>query len=362
MTQPFATPDGEPQKSSGRSFFFRSDISRRRWQAFRSNRRGYISLWLFIFLFSLSLCADIVANDRPLLLMYKGQLYVPALADYPETTFGGQFETAADFRDPAVQELVSGDGWMLWPPVRFSYDTINYNVAGTFPSPPTLENPLGTDNSGRDILARILYGFRLSVSFGLCLAAFSTITGVLVGAFLGYRGGWTDILGQRFIEIWSGMPVTYLLIILSSLMEPGFFILLGIILLFSWMGLVDVVRAEFLRCRNLDYVLAARVMGVGDRAIILRHMLPNALIATTTYLPFIINGAIISLTSLDFLGLGLPAGTPSLGDLLAQGKAHLESPWIGISAFVVLALQLTLLVFIGEGVRDAIDPYNEELP
>ena len=342
-------------------FFNLSDMGRRRWQVFCQNRRGYVSLWLFGLLLLASLGANLLANDRPILVRYGGEFYCPALFSYAETRFGGEFQTEADYRDPTVQALIREKGWMVWPPIRFSYDTINFGVQGTYPSPPTWENPLGTDNSGRDILARILYGFRLSVCFGLCLALFSSVTGVLVGAFLGYRGGWPDILGQRFMEIWGGMPVTYLLIILSSFMEPGFFILLGIMLLFSWMGLVDVVRAEFLRCRNLDYVLAARVLGVGDRAIIFRHMLPNALVATTTYLPFIVNGAIASLTSLDFLGLGLPAGSPSLGDLLAQGKAHLDAPWIGLSAFFVLATQLTLLVFIGEGVRDAIDPHSEEL-
>ncbi len=342
--------------------FMNSDMNRRRWQTFKHNRRGYLSLWLFFLLFSMSLGADILANDRPVLVRYNGIFLFPALVSYPETLFGGDFETEADYRDPTVQALISEKGWMVWPPIRFSYDTINFEVKGTFPSPPTWANPLGTDNSGRDVLARILYGFRISVCFGLCLAAFSSVAGVLVGAFLGYRGGWPDLLGQRLMEIWGGMPVTYLLIILSSFMEPGFFILLGIMLLFSWMGLVDVVRAEFLRCRNLDYVMAARVLGVGDRAIVFRHMLPNALVATTTYLPFVVNGAIASLTSLDFLGLGLPAGMPSLGDLLAQGKAHMEAPWIGLSAFIILALQLTLLVFIGEGVRDAIDPHSEELP
>lgn len=345
-----------------KGLFRLSTPNRRRWQVFKKNRRGYISLWIFTMLLGLSLCAGLLANDRPLMVRYDGAFLFPVFISFPETRFGGDFDTEADYRDPVVCSLIESKGWMVWPPVRFSYDTINFDVAGRFPSPPTLENPLGTDDSGRDILARILYGFRISVSFGLCLALFSSMAGVLVGAFLGYRGGWPDILGQRFLEIWGGMPVTYLLIILSSLMEPGFFILLGIMLLFSWMGLVDAVRAEFLRCRNMDYVTAARVLGVGDTVIVFRHMLPNAMVATTTYLPFIVNGAIASLTSLDFLGLGLPAGTPSLGDLLAQGKAHLDAPWIGLSAFVVLVLQLTLLVFIGEGIRDAIDPYSEELP
>ncbi len=335
---------------------------KRRWSTFKKDRKGYLAFIVFIVIFIVSLCSEFIANDKPLLLFYDGKPHLPIFQVYAETKFGGKFHTEADYRDPHVQSLINEKGWMVWPLVRFSYDTVNYSVKGSFPSRPSFENPLGTDNSGHDILARILYGYRLSVCFGLCLALFSSVAGVIVGAFLGFKGGWFDILGQRFIELWGSIPMMYLLIILSSLMEPGFFILMGIMLLFSWMGLVDVVRAEFLRCRNLDYVLIAQTLGVREHSIIFRHVLPNALVATTTYLPFIVNGSITTLTSLDFLGLGLPPGSPSLGDLLAQGKAHMDAPWIGLSAFVVLTLQLTLLVFIGQGVRDAMDPYNEELP
>jgi len=339
---------------------FRSaGMLKRRLNSFSRNCRGVVSFWIFIALFSISLFSELIANERPLIVSYEGEIHFPVLFMYPETCFGGIFQTEARYRDSSVQDLIYRNGWMIWPPVRFSYDTINLEATGPFPSPPSNENILGTDDAGRDIFSRILYGYRVSVFFGLCLAAFSSVLGILVGAFMGYRGGWVDIAGQRLIEIWSGIPVTYILIILTSFMIPGFLLLLGIMLLFSWMGLVGVVRAEFLRCRNMEYVAAARVLGVSDWTIILRHILPNAVVATVTYLPFVVNGSIISLSSLDFLGLGLPDSTPSLGDLLAQGKAYLHAPWIGLSALVVLALQLILLVFIGEGIRDAIDPYSE---
>ena len=334
---------------------------KRRLQSFSRNRRGMISFYLFAFLFGLSLFSELIANDRPLIVSFEGKILFPAFREYSESCFGGFFQTEARYKDPFVRKLITDNGWMIWPPVRFSYDTINLEFQGPFPSPPSFENILGTDESGRDVFARILYGYRISVFFGLCLAAVSSVVGILVGAFLGYRGGWVDIAGQRFIEIWGGIPVTYILIILSSFVVPGFFMLLGIMLLFSWMGLVGVVRAEFLRCRNMEYVSAARVLGVSDWNIIIRHILPNAFVAAITYLPFVVNGSIISLSSLDFLGLGLPSGTPSLGDLLAQGKAYLSAPWIGLSAFAVLALQLVLLIFVGEGIRDAVDPYSEEI-
>ncbi len=344
-----------------RKGFRPAGMMKRRIQSFSRNRRGMISFYIFAFLFVFSLFSELIANDRPLIIAFEGEILFPALHEYSESYFGGVFQTEAEYRDPFVRELINKKGWMIWPPVRFSYDTINLEAAGPFPSPPSFENILGTDESGRDIFARILYGYRVSVFFGLCLAAVSSVVGILVGAFLGYRGGWVDIAGQRFIEIWGGIPVTYILIILSSFIVPGFFMLLGIMLLFSWMGLVGVVRAEFLRCRNMEYVTAARVLGVSDWNIIIRHILPNAVVAAVTYLPFVVNGSIVSLSSLDFLGLGLPSGTPSLGDLLAQGKAYLSAPWIGLSAFAVLALQLIFLIFIGEGIRDAIDPYSEEI-
>lgn len=337
-----------------------SPLARRRWRRFKANRKGYLSLLLLLLLFGLSLSAELVANDKPLLVRYGSTCAFPIFEDCPETMFGGELDTPADFRDPAVRELIEARGWMLWPLVRHSYDTISYDCAEPFPAPPSLENPLGTDENGRDVFARVLYGFRLSMSFGLLLAVISSAGGILAGAYLGYRGGWTDILGQRFIEIWGGLPLTYLLIILASFTEPTFWMLLGIMLLFSWMGLVDVVRAEFLRCRNLEYVKAARALGVGEAGIMFRHILPNALVATLTFMPFILNGAITTLTSLDFLGFGLPPDSPALGELLAQGKANLHAPWIGISAFGILGLLLALLVFIGEAARDAMAPFEQD--
>ena len=331
-------------------------VSRRQWQAFRDNRRGYWSLWLFLLLFTVCMAAELIANDKPLVLGYQGKLYSPVLFTYPETEFGGLFETEANYRDPYVRELIEADGWMLWPPIRFSYDTINYELTVPSPAPPSAENWLGTDDQGRDVLARIIYGLRVSLLFGLLLTLASSLIGVVVGALQGYYGGWVDLAGQRFLEIWSSMPTLYLLIILSSFVKPGFWWLLLIMLLFSWMALVDLVRAEFLRGRNLDYVRAARALGVRDRTIMFRHILPNAMVATLTFMPFILNGAIVTLTSLDFIGFGLPPGSPSMGELLGQGKANLHAPWLGISAFVSLALILSLLIFIGEAVRDAFDP------
>ena len=331
-------------------------LTQRRFANFRRNRRGFWSLWIFLVLFGLSLFAEFIANDRPLVVSYDGRLYVPVFADYPETTFGGDLPTAADYRDPYVRQKIEAKGWMVWPPIPFSYQTINYALPSPAPSPPSAVDWLGTDDQGRDVLARLIYGFRISVLFGLALTLASSVIGVAAGAVQGYYGGLTDLLFQRFLEIWSGLPMLYLLIILSAIIEPNFWWLLGIMLLFSWMSLVDLVRAEFLRARNFDYVRAARALGVSNPVIILRHVLPNAMVATLTFLPFILNGSITTLTSLDFLGFGLPPGSPSLGELLAQGKANLQAPWLGLTSFFVLAVTLSLLIFIGEAVRDAFDP------
>ena len=333
-----------------------SPLTRRRLDAFRRNRRGFWSLWIFLAVFLVTLFAEFIANDRPILVRFNGAWYYPVFVDYPETTFSGEFPTAAYYRDPAVKKLIEAKGWMLWPPVPFSYGTINYDLSGPAPSPPSRVNWLGTDDQGRDVLARLIYGFRISVLFGLTLTGLSSVVGVAAGAVQGYFGGLIDLGFQRFIEIWSGLPILYLLIIMASFIQPNFWWLLGLMLLFSWMHLVDVVRAEFLRARNFDYVRAARALGVPDRIIILRHVLPNATVATITFLPFILNGSITTLTSLDFLGFGLPPGSPSLGELLAQGKANLQAPWLGLTAFFVLASMLSLLIFVGEAVRDAFDP------
>ena len=331
-------------------------ITRRRLDNFRRNRRGFWSLWIFLVLFTLSLFAELIANDKPLLVRYDGQFYAPAVVSYPETTFGGDFLTEANYRDPVVQELLRKKGWMVWAPVRYSYGTINYRLKEPAPAPPSAENWLGTDDQGRDVVARMIYGFRISVLFGLTLTLFSSVVGVAAGAVQGYFGGLVDLLFQRFMEIWSGLPVLYLLIILASVVEPNFWWLLGLMLLFSWMALVGVVRAEFLRARNFDYVRAAKALGASDTVIMFKHVLPNAMVATMTFLPFILNGSITTLTALDFIGFGLPAGSPSLGELLAQGKANLQAPWLGFSAFFVLAVMLSLLIFIGEAMRDAFDP------
>jgi microcin C transport system permease protein len=333
-----------------------SPLTRRRLASFRRSRRGYWSLWIFLVLFVLSLGADVLANDRPLLVRYDGRFFVPIVRAYPETAFGGQLPTEAAYRDPAVRRLIGAHGWMVWPLVAYRSDTIDWQLAGPVPSPPSTRHWLGTDDQGRDLLARLVYGFRISVLFGLVLTLASSVIGVAAGAVQGYFGGWTDLLFQRFIEVWSGLPVLYLLIILASIVQPSFWWLLGLMLLFSWMSLVAVVRAEFLRARNLDYVRAARALGVRNTVIMARHLLPNAMVATLTFLPFILNGAITTLTSLDFLGFGLPPGAASLGEILAQGKANLQAPWLGLTGFVVLAVMLTLLIFIGEAVRDAFDP------
>jgi microcin C transport system permease protein len=338
-----------------------SPLTKRRLAQFRANSRGYWSLWFFGVLFFIALSANFIANDKPLLVSYDGGLYVPALKAYPETMFGGEFETEADYRDPFVAELINAKGWIIWPPIRYSYDTINYNLPQPAPSPPTADNIFGTDDQGRDVAARVIYGFRISVLFGLVLTFISSIIGVTAGAIQGYYGGKIDLAMQRVIEVWASMPSLYILIIFSAMFVPGFWTLLAILLLFSWVSLVDVVRAEFLRARNFDYVRAANALGVPNRVIIWRHVLPNAMVATLTFMPFILTGSITALTSLDFLGLGLPPGSPSLGELLAQGKNNLQAPWLGVSAFVSLALMLTLLTFIGEAVRDAFDPRKTSL-
>ncbi len=333
-----------------------SPVAARRVENFRANRRGVISLYVFCVLFGLSLFAELIANDRPLLVNFEGNFYFPVLVSYPETTFGGLFPTEADYSDPFVQDLINENGWAIWPIVPYSYSTIIRDLGMPSPAPPSSRNWLGTDDQARDVLARVIYGFRISVLFGLMLTAISSVVGIAAGAVQGYFGGLLDLSFQRFIEIWSGLPQLYLLIIMSSLIVPGFWTLLILLALFSWMTLVDVVRAEFLRARNLDFVRAARALGLSNIKIMFRHILPNAMVATLTFLPFILNASITTLTSLDFLGFGLPPGSPSLGELLAQGKNNLHAPWLGVTGFVVVALMLSLLVFIGEAVRDAFDP------
>ena len=331
-------------------------ITWRRWLNFKANRRGYYSLWIFLFLFFFSLFAEFIANDKPLYIQYDERSYWPVFKVYTEVEFGGEFEAEAEYSDPYIQELIEEKGWMLWPLIPWSYDTIDYEAEQSPPSPISGRHWLGTDDQGRDVLARVIYGFRISVLFGLLLTLFSSVIGVMAGAVQGYFGGRIDLFGQRFIEIWQGLPVLYLLIIMSAAITPGFFSLLILMILFSWTALVGVVRAEFLRARNFDYVRAAKALGVPDTVIMYRHVLPNAMVATITFMPFILSGAVATLTSLDFLGFGLPPGSPSLGELLNQGKNNLQAPWLGITAFVVLAVMLSLLVFIGEAVRDAFDP------
>ncbi len=333
-----------------------SPINQRRLANFAANRRGFWSLWIFLVIFILSLFAEFIANDRPLLVRYGGAFYVPVLNAYPETTFGGFFETEADYRDPEVKKLIDEKGWILWPPIPYRYDSIVRDLGRPSPAPPTAKNWLGTDDQARDVAARIIYGFRISVLFGLILTIVSSAIGIAAGAWQGYSGGLVDLLFQRFMEIWGGMPQLFILIILSSLFVPSFWLLLGILLVFSWMSLVGVVRAEFLRARNFTYVTAARALGQSNIKIMFKHMLPNAMVATVTFMPFILSGAITSLTALDFLGLGLPPGSASLGEILNQGKNNLQAPWLGISSFLVIAVMLSLLIFIGEAVRDAFDP------
>ena len=333
-----------------------SPVNQARWARFRRNRRGYWSLWIFALLFILSLFAELLANDRPLVVHYQDRWYFPVVKQYSESDFGGPLATRADYQDPWLRKQIETHGWAVWAPVRFGDSTINFTTDTPFPSPPSAQNWLGTDANGGDVLARILYGARISILFGLMLTLCSSVLGVLAGAIQGYYGGKVDLWGQRFIEVWSGMPTLFLIILLSSVVQPGFWWLLAITVLFGWMSLVGVVRAEFLRTRNFDYIRAAQALGVSDRAIMWRHMLPNAMVATLTFLPFILCGSITTLTSLDFLGFGLPLGSPSLGELLLQGKNNLQAPWLGITAFFSLAVLLSLLIFIGEAVRDAFDP------
>jgi len=334
-------------------------LQRRRIANFRSNKRGFWSFRILVVLLVITLFSEFIANDQPLLVSFEGNIYVPVLVTYKETDFGGDFATAANYRDPYLQDLIESAGWMLWPPVRFSYDTINYDIRVPAPSPPSADNWLGTDDQARDVFARTLYGFRLSLFFGLSLTVFASFVGVMAGAVQGYFGGWLDLIFQRVIEIWNGLPQLFVLIIVSSFIAPGFWTLLLVLLLFSWTALVAVVRAEFYRARNFDYVRAAKALGMSDTKIMIKHVLPNAMVATLTFLPFIMSGSIVALTSLDFLGLGLPLGSPSLGELLKQGKENLQAPWLGLTAFFALAGMLTLLVFVGEAVRDAFDPRRD---
>lgn len=357
-----------------------SPLNKRRWQNFKAHKRGWWSLWIFLFLFTITLFGEFIANDKPILVSYDGHWYMPIFRQYAETTFGGEFQTEADYRDPYLaKKIAEKDGFMIFPPIRYSYDTHNLDLPTPAPSPPTWmlseqqcaataarkgvagcggleQNWLGTDDQGRDVVARIIYGFRISVLFGLVLTLISSAIGVAAGAVQGYFGGWTDLLFQRFIEIWTSIPSLYLLLIISSVLVPGFFVLLGIMLLFSWVALVGLVRAEFLRARNFEYVQAARALGVSNIVLMFRHLLPNAMVATLTFLPFILSGSVMTLTALDFLGFGLPPGSPSLGELLQQGKANVQAPWLGITGFFTLAILLSLLIFIGEAVRDAFDP------
>jgi len=377
-TQTVLPPTDLLAPSEGR--FALSPLNRRRWENFKANRRGYVSLWVFLVLFVISLFAEFIANDQPFVVKYDGKFFFPVFRTYSETTFGGEFETAADYRDPYLQKLIADSGgFMVWPLIRYSYNTHNLDLPTPAPSPPTwllteeqcaavvqkkglsgcsdLEyNWLGTDDQGFDVVARLIYGFRISVLFGLILTGISSIIGVAAGAVQGYFGGWIDLIFQRLIEIWTSVPSLYLLLIISSVLMPSFFVLLGILLLFSWVALVGLVRAEFLRGRNFEYIQAARGLGVSNAVIMFRHLLPNAMVATMTFLPFILSGSVMTLTSLDFLGFGLPPGSASLGELLKQGKANIQAPWLGISGFFTLAIMLSLLIFIGEAVRDAFDP------
>jgi microcin C transport system permease protein len=370
-----------------RSWFELTPINRRRWYNFKANRRGYWSLWVFLVVFVVSMLANVIANDRPILASYKGEILLPFLYDYPEEKIGG-FLATIDYKEEFAREEFKKHGWMIWPPISYSYQTVNghyprrKNAAGDclgFPSPPFWmekgtycdagdaekmknfqalgnRNWFGTDDQGRDVAARVLYGMRISILFGLILTGLASVIGIVSGAMQGYFGGWIDLIAQRIIEIWASMPYLYILIIISSVLVPGFWTLLGIVLVFSWTALVSVVRAEFLRGRNFEYIRAARALGVSDATIMFKHLLPNAMVATLTFLPFQLTAAITALTSLDFLGLGLPPGSPSLGELLHQGKANLQAPWLGLAGFMAIALLLSLLVFIGEAVRDALDP------
>jgi len=328
----------------------------RSWLRFKANRRGYISLWLFSILFVLSLFSEVLFNDKPLLVNYQDELYFPFLKAYPETAFGGDFETEADYSDPYVRELITaGDNWVIDPIIQYSYNTINFRSELPNPAPPSAQNLLGTDDRGRDVFARLVYGFRLSVLFAFALTAIGVAIGILAGAVQGYFSGRLDLIMQRLIEVWASMPELYLLIIFASIFQPSIWLLIILLSLFGWMGLSDYVRAEFLRGRNMDYVRAARAMGLSDIAIMRHHLLPNSMTPVITFLPFRISGSILALTSLDFLGLGVPPTTPSLGELLAQGKENIEAWWLSLSTFIVLVGTLMLLIFIGEALREALD-------
>lgn len=382
VTAPGNAPQMQPLPTASRRGL--SPLNRRRLANFRANRRGYWSAVLFALLFVTSLFAEFIANDRPIVMHYKGEWLFPVLVDYPDEKFGG-FLAQTDYRAPETRQEIESNGWVLWPLIPYSYNTFMSDLPTPSPSPPTwmLSNEqcravaeragvkaegrelgcrdiewhwLGTDNASRDVLARVIYGFRISVLFGLVLAGLSSVIGVIAGAVQGYFGGWTDLIFQRVIEIWSAIPTLYLIIIMSAFLVPSFFTLLAILTLFAWTALVGVVRAEFLRARNFEYVRAARALGLSNIRIMTRHLLPNAMVATLTFLPFILNGSITTLTSLDFLGFGLPPGSPSLGELLAQGKDNINAPWLGLTGFFVVAAMLSLLVFAGEAVRDAFDP------
>ena len=333
-----------------------SPLNKRRLQNFRSNKRGWYSFWIFSFLFIISIFANFIANDKPILVQYKNEFYYPIIQKYSETTFGGDFETEADYLDPYVKNLINEEGWLIWPIIPFSYDTIIRDLEKPAPAPPSFKNWLGTDDQARDFLARLIYGFRISILFGFTLTFFSMIIGVTAGAIQGYFGGKTDLFFQRFMEIWSAIPMLYVLIILASIVQPNFWWLLGILLLFSWMGYVGVVRAEFLRARNFDYVRAAKALGVSNFTIMMRHLLPNATVATITFLPFSLSASVTALSGLDFLGFGLPPGSASLGEMVNQGRNNLQAPWLGLTSFFTLGLMLGLLVFVGEAIRDALDP------
>jgi len=332
-------------------------LNQKRWLKFKANRRGYFSFWIFTLIFTISLFSEFIANDKPLLISYNQHLYFPVFVDYSETDFGGDLEINADYKDPYIQELIAEkEGWSIWPLIPYSFDTIIYDLPSPAPSPPDQNNWLGTDDKARDVLAGILYGFRVSVLFGFAVTIISAIIGVAAGAVQGFYGGKVDLFFQRIIEIWSSMPSLFILIIMLSVITPSIGWLLLFVLLFSWMGFVGVVRAEFLRGRNLEYVQAARALGMSDSRLMFKHILPNAMVATLTFMPFTLSGSVTILTSLDFLGFGLPPGSASLGDILAQGKANLHAPWLGLSSFLILGFMLSLLVFIGEAVRDAFDP------
>lgn len=356
-----------------------SPLNQRRFDNFRRNRRGWWSLWIFLVLFAGVLCSNFIANDRPIVASYKGELLFPVLVDYPESKFGGFFATT-NFRDPFIAAEIEANGWAVWPPIRFSYNTVDGYQPGSGPTPPTwllsrdeacsryplgVDDPgckggnahwLGTDAKAYDVVARLLYGLRISILFGFTLTILSSVIGLFAGAAQGYFGGWLDLIAQRLIEIWTSVPALYLLLIISSVIAPSFWVLMLILLLFSWVSLVSIVRAEFLRARNFEYIAAARALGVSNRTIMLRHLLPNAMVATLTFMPFILSGSVVTLTALDLLGLGLGSATPSLGDLLLQGKENLQAPWLALTGFFAIAILMTLLVFIGEAVRDAFDP------